>query len=139
MLSPESDSEAARRLLAGADSLAEAREWYARLPDDFRADVDAISPSQFVGQWSRRTAMRVMHDRGDPLIPAGESRRLVDALRQQRPDITVYYTETGHLPPRAPRRRPGSEVPAERGRGSFTGICTTSSRWRGSRRGERIG
>ena len=50
--------------------------------------------------------MRVMHDRGDPLIPAGESRRLADALHQQRPDITVYYTETDifrHVRPDADR------------------------------------
>ena len=38
--------------------------------------------------------MRVMHDRGDPLIPVGESRRMVQALQQQRPDVPVYYTET---------------------------------------------
>ncbi len=93
-------------LLAGVDSIAEARRLYDQLPADFRQRVDAISPSQYVDQWSSRTAMRVMHDRGDPLIPAGESRRLVNSLRQQRPDITVYYTETDifrHVRPDADR------------------------------------
>lgn len=93
-------------LLAGVDSLAEARRLYAQLPAGFRQRVDSISPSQYVGQWSGRTAMRVMHDRGDSLIPAGESRRLVDALRHQRPDISVYYTETdvfSHVRPDADR------------------------------------
>ena len=94
MLTPESDSEAARRLLAGVGSVAEARELYDQLPDAFRADVDAISPSMYVEQWSGDTVMRVMHDRGDPLIPVGESRRLVAALQEQRPDVATYYTET---------------------------------------------
>ena len=94
MLSPESDSEAARRLLDGVGSVAEARELYDQLPDDFRADVDAISPSMYVKQWSGDTVMRVMHDRGDPLIPVGESRRLVAALQEQRPDVATHYTET---------------------------------------------
>ena len=96
----------AMALLEGVDSIREARWFYANLPAEFRQRVDSISPSQYVGQWSRHTAMRVMHDRGDPLIPAGESRRLVDALQQQRPDITVYYTETDifrHVRPDADR------------------------------------
>ncbi|MXZ91037.1 MAG: hypothetical protein F4W95_00405 [Chloroflexi bacterium] len=94
MLTPEADSEAAQGLLAGVGSVAEARELYEQLPDAFRADVDAISPSKYVEQWSGDTVMRVMHDRGDPLIPVGESRRLVAALQEQRPDVATYYTET---------------------------------------------
>ena len=93
-------------LLDGADSVAEARRLYEQLPAEFRQQVASISPSRYVQQWSGQTAMRVMHDRGDPLIPAGESRRLVDALQQQRPDITVYYTETDvfrHVRPDADR------------------------------------
>ena len=93
-------------LLAGVDGIAEARRLYDQLPAEFRQRIDSISPSRHVDQWSDRTAMRVMHDRGDPLIPAGESRRLVNALRQQRPDMTVYYTETDifrHVRPDADR------------------------------------
>ena len=107
-LQPNAPAEAVagRSLLAGVDSIAEARRLYEQLPAEFRQRVDSISPSQYVGQWSGRTAMRVMHDRGDPLIPAGESRRLVNALQQQRPDISVYYTETdifSHVRPDADR------------------------------------
>ena len=94
MLTPESDAPAARALLEGTGSIAEARGRYAELPADFRAEVDAIAPSQHVARWSPNTVMRVMHDRGDPLIPVGESRRMVRALQQQRPDVSVYYTET---------------------------------------------
>ena len=97
---------AALSLLAGVDSIGEARRLYEQMPEEFRERVDSISPSQHIQQWSGHTAMRVMHDRGDPLIPAGESRRLVDALQQQRPDITVYYTETDifrHVRPDADR------------------------------------
>ena len=94
MLTPESDSPAAQRLLAGVSSVAEAQELYHQLPDDFRADVDAISPSQYLSSWNNDTVMRVMHDRGDPLIPVGESRRLVAALQEQRPDVATHYTET---------------------------------------------
>ena len=106
MLADESDSDAAVALLAGVESVPAARRLYRQLPDDFHQRVDSISPSQHVDQWSSHTAMRVMHDRGDPLIPAGESRRLVNALRQQRPDVTAYYTETDifrHVRPDADR------------------------------------
>lgn len=94
MLSPESDSEAAQRLLDGVGSIAEARELYEQLPEAFMADVGAISPSRYLSSWSGDTVMRVMHDRGDPLIPVGESRRLVAALQEYRPDVATYYTET---------------------------------------------
>ena len=103
---PPMATASALALLEGVDSIREARWFYANLPAEFRQRVDAISPSQYVEQWSRHTAMRVMHDRGDPLIPSGESRRLVDALHQQRPDISVYYTETdifSHVRPDANR------------------------------------
>lgn len=99
-------TEAAFALLAGVDYIGHARWRYAQLTEDFRAEVDSIAPSHHVGQWSANTAMRVMHDVGDPLIPVGESRRLVDALREQRPDVEVYYTETDifrHVRPDADR------------------------------------
>ena len=94
MLTPESESPAARALLDGATSIADARALYAELPEAFRAEVDSIAPSHHIDLWSSNTVMRVMHDRGDPLIPVGESRRMVQALHQQRPDVPVYYTET---------------------------------------------
>ena len=97
---------AALSLLAGVNSIEEARRLYDQLPEEFRQRVDSISPSRHIQQWSARTDMRVMHDRGDPLIPAGESRRLVDALQRERPDIAVHYTETDifrHVRPDADR------------------------------------
>ena len=99
-------TEAAFALLAGVDYIGMARWRYAQLSDDFRTRVDSIAPSHHVEQWSSDTAMRVMHDVGDPLIPVGESRRLVDALEEQRPDVEVYYTETDifrHVRPDANR------------------------------------
>ena len=94
MLTPELESSAARALQEGTDSIAEARGRYAELPESFRAEVDSIAPSHHIDLWSPDTVMRVMHDQGDPLIPVGESRRMVQALQQQRPDVPVYYTET---------------------------------------------
>ena len=97
---------AAFAMLAGVDYIGVARWWYDQLSVDFRDQVDSIAPSKHVTQWSSSTAMRVMHDVGDPLIPVGESRRLVDALRQQRADVTVHYTETDifrHVRPDANR------------------------------------
>ncbi len=99
-------AEAALALLAGVDYIGQARWRYEQLTEDFRAEVDSIAPSHHVGQWSGNTAMRVMHDVGDPLIPVGESRRLVDDLLEQRPDVEVYYTETDifrHVRPDADR------------------------------------
>ena len=99
-------TEAAFAMLAGVGYISEARWRYAQLTEDFRAEVDSIAPSHHVEQWSADTAMRVMHDVGDPLIPVGESRRLVDALQRQRPEVEVYYTETDifrHVRPDANR------------------------------------
>ena len=99
-------TEAAFAMLAGVGYIGEARWRYVQLTDDFRAEVDSIAPSHHVEQWSANTAMRVMHDVGDPLIPVGESRRLVDALQKQRPEVEVYYTETDifrHVRPDANR------------------------------------
>ena len=99
-------TEAAFALLEGVGHIEEARWRYGQLTEMFRAEVDSIAPSHHVGQWSANTAMRVMHDVGDPLIPVGESRRLVDALWEQRPDVEVYYTETDifrHVRPDADR------------------------------------
>ncbi len=99
-------TEAAFALLAGVDYIGLAKWRYAQLTEDFRAEVDSIAPSHHVGEWSADTAMRVMHDVGDPLIPVGESRRLVDALGDQRPEVEVYYTETDifrHVRPDANR------------------------------------
>ena len=90
----EPPSDARDALLEGVHSIEEARRLYERLPDSFKSDADSISPSQYVGHWSGGTVIRVMHDRGDAVIPVEESRRLAAALRQERPDVKLYYTET---------------------------------------------
>ncbi len=90
----EPSSDALNALLEGVGSIGEARRLYVQLPASFRSDVAAISPSQYVGHWSGGTVIRVMHDRGDAIIPVEESRRLVAALRQEQPDLKLYYTET---------------------------------------------
>ena len=105
-------TEAAFALLEGVAHIGEARRRYDQLTVEFRAKVDSIAPSHHVGQWSGNTEMRIMHDVGDQLIPVGESRRLVDALRlaealrERRPNVEVYYTETDifrHVRPDANR------------------------------------
>ena len=93
-LSASAASDAGDAFLAGAGTITEARRLFDALPAGFRSEVDAVSPSQYIRDWNNETVIRVMHDRGDTIIPVGESQRLVAALQRQRPDIEVYYTET---------------------------------------------
>ena len=79
----------------------EAAAIYAELPEDFRRDLAAISPSAHVDDI--RARLLVLHDRHDRLVPAAESRRLL-AATEDRED--VRYTEVlafEHVP--AQRRR----------------------------------
>ena len=79
-----------RRLLEGT-SPDEAGQLLDRMPDDFRKELEAISPKNHIGNFRNR--LLIMHDVGDPLIPVGESRRLVETLQSQgRQDMR--YTET---------------------------------------------
>ena len=89
------ESGAAGALPAGGViTLPQAQSWYAQTPLRFREDAAAVSPSAHLDGIGADTTIRLMHDRGDLLIPVGESRRLYDALRRQRPDLAVHYTET---------------------------------------------
>ena len=81
-------------ILSGPVSLAGAQRWYADTPAQFRRDAAAVSPSRHLEGIAGGAVIRLMHDRGDALIPVGESRRLYEALRQRRPDLAVHYTET---------------------------------------------
>ena len=90
----EPPSDARNTLLEGVHSIEEAGRTFERLPATFRSDVAAISPSRYVGHWSGGTVIRVMHDRSDAVIPVEQSRRLAAALRQERPDVELHYTET---------------------------------------------
>ena len=79
------------RLLLDGTSPEEAGELLNRMPADFLEELDGISPRNYIGNFENR--LLIMHDVGDPLIPVGESRRLVETLRSQgRQDMR--YTET---------------------------------------------
>ena len=93
-ISASAATAAGDAFLAGAGSVTEARRLFDALPAGFRSDVDVVSPSRYIDDWNSGTVLRIMHDRGDAVIPVGESRRLVAALQRERPDIEVYYTET---------------------------------------------
>ena len=77
-LDPQADM--VRQLLEGA-SLERTEEIYRGLPGDFRDKMIEISPSSHVGQI--KAQLLIMHDRNDRLIPAAESRRLADALKER--------------------------------------------------------
>ena len=85
------DVDAIRR---GDVSLDAAQRWYAATPPAFRQQVRAVSPAAHLDGLHSETAILLMHDRGDLLIPVGESRRLNAGLRQFADGPTVKYTET---------------------------------------------
>ena len=75
------------RLLDGTTP-GEAQALYTALPEQFRSDLRGISPSAYVDDI--RARLLILHDRNDRLVPAAESRRLLDAT-EDRGD--VRYTE----------------------------------------------
>ena len=77
----------AARLLDGVQPH-EAEALYAMLPIAFREDLARISPSTYVDDL--RARLLIMHDRHDQYVPAAESRRLIEATRDQ---VDVRYTE----------------------------------------------
>ena len=83
-------ADISRRLLDGTDP-AEAEQLLNQMPPDFLEKLDGISPRNHIDNYKNR--LLIMHDVGDPLIPVGESRRLVETLQSQgRQDMR--YTET---------------------------------------------
>ena len=74
-------------MLAGVEP-AEGVSLAATLPSSFHEDLDRISPSSHVSDIKAR--LLVMHDRDDLLVPAAESRRLLEATRDRG---NVRYTE----------------------------------------------
>ena len=66
----------------------EAAALYETLPSSFHAGLGGISPASYVQDI--RARLLVMHDRNDPLVPAAESRRLVEASRDR---VRVRHTE----------------------------------------------
>ena len=75
------------RLLDGVEPH-EAEALYSTLPSSFHEGLVRVSPATHVGEL--RARLLVMHDRNDQLVPAAESRRLVEATRDR---IGVRYTE----------------------------------------------
>ncbi len=95
-------------LLGGELTIAEARQWYAHLPETYRRQIAAVSPSAHLANIHPNTHVLLMHDRGDRLIPVGESRRFAEALRQQE-NVRYKYTETDifdHVRPDSDRDLP---------------------------------
>ena len=78
---------AVARLLDGVERQ-EAEALYAELPASFHQDLADISPAKYVEDIHAR--LLVMHDRNDTLVPAAESRRLIDAVNGAN---VVRYTE----------------------------------------------
>ena len=84
-LSPAGQTVA--RLLEGVEP-SETESLYATLPAGFRGDLVKISPSAHIS--GVRARLLVMHDRYDRLVPAAESRRLLEATKERG---NVRYTE----------------------------------------------
>lgn len=80
-------------LLGGSLSVSEAKHWYAQLPNAYHQQVRAVSPSNHIGSFDPNTKILLMHDRGDRLIPVGESSRFARALGAQNV-VKFRYTET---------------------------------------------
>ena len=66
----------------------EAAALYETLPSSFHAGLAGISPASYVQDI--RARLLVMHDHNDLLVPAAESRRLVEASRDR---VRVRHTE----------------------------------------------
>ena len=78
--------------------LPQAKAIFAGLPDRFHDGISKISPESHIS--GIRGRMLVMHDRDDNVVPAAESRRLVQAVKGL---VDVRYTEFvafDHVTPR---------------------------------------
>ena len=76
----------------------QARAIYDRLPERFHRGIDRVSPARHIS--GLRGRLLVMHDRDDEVVPAAESRRLVEAAEGL---VDVRYTEFvafDHVTPR---------------------------------------
>jgi hypothetical protein len=84
-------SEAGRAVLPllGALDAEEAEDALQRLPVALQERLSAMSPATYL-QNIRAPLIVLLHDREDPVIPVGESRRLHDALTGR---TGVHYTE----------------------------------------------
>ena len=95
----QSLSERARavvRLLDGVPR-AEAERLYATLPEDFRAGLAGISPSNHLS--GIRAPLLLMHDRDDRHVPVTESRRLVAAVGEREGGRYTEFRSFNHTLP----------------------------------------
>ena len=85
------------QLLEGVE-LSKAREIYERFPDKFHRDIRRISPSRYISDV--RARLLVMHDRDDRVVPAAESRRLYEAVRDRSDARFTEFVAFEHMTPR---------------------------------------
>jgi len=101
------DGQAVHRLL-GARSVEDAEAALQALPASMRGRLEALSPVNYLMDL-HAPQLIFLHDRGDQVIPVGESRRLVAALGDR---AGVKYTEMQfqHLDPVKGKLPPGRLV-----------------------------
>jgi dienelactone hydrolase len=90
------DGRAVYALLSARDE-AEAERALARLPGMMQESLVTLSPLTYLDDL-RTPLMVLLHDRGDQVIPVGESRRLVAALAG-RPGVHFTEMQFSHLDP----------------------------------------
>ena len=93
-LSP--DGQAVYALMTALDP-DDAQRALLRLPAGLQARLTALSPVDYLGDL-RAPLIVLLHDRGDQVIPVGESRRLVSALAA-KPGVHYTEMEFSHLDP----------------------------------------
>jgi dienelactone hydrolase len=98
------DGQAVSPLLTALDA-DEAAVALGRLPPAMRARLDAMSPTSYLHDL-RAPLVVLAHDRDDPVIPLGESRRLRAALDQRAGVRYTEFTMFKHLDPTKVRLPP---------------------------------
>jgi dienelactone hydrolase len=91
------DGRAVYRLLAAPDR-GTACATLRQLPSVIRRRLDALSPMQYLDD-IHAPLILLMHDRNDPVIPVGESRRLSTALSRRGGARYTEFTVFKHLDP----------------------------------------
>jgi hypothetical protein len=102
-------SEAGRAVLPllGALDPDEAEDALQRLPAALRERLTALSPTTYLCDL-RAPLIVLLHDRDDPVIPVGESRRLRDALAGRDGVRYTEFTVFKHLDPTKGHPSPGA-------------------------------
>jgi dienelactone hydrolase len=99
------EARAVLPLLREAGAL-DAKAALAALPEGLRDRLEAMSPLAHIDRL-RAPLVVLLHDRDDPVIPVGESRRLVAALEARgRPAHYTEFTVFKHLDPTRGRPKP---------------------------------